>query len=310
MEPFNEAQLTQAVLARLAGCKDDRIKQVMASLIRHLHEFVRDVRLTEQEWFEGIKYLTATGKMCDDKRQEYILLSDILGVSMLVDAINHGKPAGATESTVLGPFFVHGAPEQPYGGDISAGLAGEPAWISGRVLDAQGTPIAGAAIEVWLVRPDARYDVQDPDAGMQLRGRLRTDAQGRYAVRALKPVSYPVPTDGPVGLVLGHMGRHPMRPAHVHFIVTAPDHEPLVTHLFARGDTYLESDVVFGVKDSLIVEFQPMSDAQAGAVGMPRGSVYVDFDFHLAAVDPTRKTRAAISAGEAVAGPATAGPDR
>lgn len=284
MHPRNETQLTDAVLARLAACKNDRVKQVMTSLIRHLHEFVREVKLTEQEWFEGIQHLTATGQMCDESRQEFILLSDVLGVSMLVDAIQHARPAGATASTVLGPFFVQDAPEQPYGGDISGGLAGEPTWISGRVLDSQGTPIAGASLDVWLVRPDARYDVQDPGAGMQLRGRLRADAQGRYAVRALKPVSYPVPTDGPVGRVLDHMGSHPMRPAHVHFLVTAPGYETLVTQLFAKGDTYLDSDVVFGVKDSLVVEFEPMADAQAEAVGMPRGSLRVDFDFHLTAV--------------------------
>jgi hydroxyquinol 1,2-dioxygenase len=303
MQPFAETQLTEAVLARLAGCKDERMKQVMASLIGHLHQFVRDVKLTEKEWSQGIEYLTATGKMCDEKRQEYVLLSDVLGVSMLVDTIHHANPGGATESTVLGPFFVHGAPEVPHGGDISAGLAGEPTWISGRVLDTQGAPIADASLDVWLVRPDAKYDVQDPGAGMQLRGRLRTDAQGRYAVRALKPVSYPVPTGGPVGRVLDHMGRHPMRPAHVHFIVTAPGYEQLVTHLFARGDAYLDSDVVFGVKDSLVVAFEPMSDAQAEAVGMPKGSLHVDFDFHLAAVDPTRKGRAALPAVEASADP-------
>ena len=296
-----EADLTEAVLARLAPSAAPRFKQVVTSLVRHLHAFVREVELTEEEWFEAIRFLTAAGQKCDDKRQEFILLSDVLGVSMLVDAINHRTHQGATESTVLGPFFVEGAPVYENGTDLTRDLelAGEPTWVTGRVRSVDGKPIAGAMVDVWQARPDSLYDVQDAAAGLELRGRFRSDAEGRFWYRTYKPVSYPVPTDGPVGRLLDAMGRHPMRPAHIHFIIAAPGYEQLVTHLFAAGDEYLDSDAVFGVKESLVARFEHIESAEeARRLGMPSPFLRLDFDFRLAPASGAR-TRAPVTAGDA-----------
>jgi hydroxyquinol 1,2-dioxygenase len=260
MRNLSGETLTEAVVARLARTEDPRFKSVMTALIRHLHAFVREVELTEAEWAAAINFLTATGHKCDGDRQEFILLSDVLGVSMLVDAINHASGNGVTESTVLGPFYIEGAPDLPMGFDISHGGAGEPTEVSGRVLTPDGKPIKDAVLDVWQTAPNGFYSTQDPNQDRyNLRGRFRTDASGSYFFRTIKPTSYPVPTDGPVGTILNAMGRHPMRPAHLHFIVTAPGYERLTTHLFVDGDPYLDSDVVFGVKNSLIVPFKPKS---------------------------------------------------
>ena len=278
-----EHDLTASVLARVESAADPRFKEVMAGLIRHLHDFVREVELTEVEWFECIKFLTATGQKCDGKRQEYILLSDVLGVSMLVDAINHRRPRGATENTVLGPFYVHGAPEIRNGDDMAAGWKGEPTYVTGRVVDGAGKPIRGALLDIWQSSADGRYDVQLSDTGgKQLRARLRADDEGRFRFRTIKPTPYPVPTDGPVGLILERMGRHPMRPAHLHFIVSAPGYETVVTHIFVKGDPYLGSDVVFGVKESLVVEFRHIdSAAEASKVGLAAPFFAASYDFVL-----------------------------
>jgi len=258
MSNLTEQNLVDAVLKKLESAKDPRFKQVMTSLIRHLHAFVRETELTEAEWFAGIQFLTATGQKCDGKRQEYILLSDTLGVSMLVDAINHRKPGGATETTVLGPFYVPGAKNMPMWADIAQKAPGEPAYVFGRVLDVGGKPIAGATIDVWQTDGEGFYDVQRPGGNESYaRGKFTTAADGRYGFRTVKPVSYPVPTDGPVGKMLLGMGRHPYRPAHVHAIISAPGYEKVATHLFVRGDAYLDSDAVFGVKQSLVVDFKP-----------------------------------------------------
>jgi hydroxyquinol 1,2-dioxygenase len=257
---FNEETLTAEVLRRIEGTPNARLKQVMTSMVKHLHAFVREVRPTQEEWFEGIKFLTETGHWCDDKRQEFILMSDTLGVSMLVDFINYGKEGKETESTVLGPFFVEGAPELPMGASIvKPGTVGEPCVASGCVTGADGKPIAGAVIDVWQAAGDGFYDVQTPD-GTNLRARFRTGADGKYQFKCVRPASYPVPHDGPVGRMLVATGRHPMRPGHLHFMIEAPGHEKLVTHLFVRGDEYLDSDAVFGVKDSLIVDFAKNAD--------------------------------------------------
>ncbi|HUN52793.1 MAG TPA: intradiol ring-cleavage dioxygenase [Candidatus Sulfotelmatobacter sp.] len=273
MRNLTEANLTDAVVAKLAACPNPRLKQILTAAIRHAHAFVREVELTEAEWAEGIRFLTATGQMCDDKRQEFILLSDVLGVSMLMDAINHRKPAGSTESTVLGPFYIEGAPDLPLGSNIAGTSPGEPTVVSGRVLGSDGTPIAGALLDIWQTAANGLYSSQDPQQDLyNLRGRFRSDAEGRYNFRTIKPVSYPVPTDGPVGDILRAMGRHPYRPAHIHFIVSAPGYEGVATHLFVEGDPYLESDAVFGVKDSLVVDFKPTG---------PGNSLEVHYDFGL-----------------------------
>jgi hydroxyquinol 1,2-dioxygenase len=253
---FSEETLTAEVLRRIEGTPDPRLREVMTSLVKHLHAFVREVRPTHEEWFAGIKFLTDTGHWCDDKRQEFILMSDTLGVSMLVDFINYGKAGGATESTVLGPFYVEGPPELPPGANIAKpGTPGDPCVVTGSVRGPDGRPVAGAVIDVWECGGDGFYDVQKPE-GTNLRARFRSGADGKFHFRCVKPVSYPVPHDGPVGKMLRATGRHPMRPGHLHFMIDAPGCDKLVTHLFVRGDEYLDSDAVFGVKESLIVDFR------------------------------------------------------
>lgn len=285
MRNMTEANLTDAVLAKLEGATDLRFKQIMTSLVRHLHAFVREVELTEEEWLAGIQFLTATGQKCDDKRQEYILLSDTLGVSMLVDAINHRKPNGATESTVLGPFYVPGAPEMPNGSNIAQGVEGEPTYFSGRVLSSDGKPIAGAMLDLWSTDGEGWYDVQQPGEKLRARGRIRTDSGGRYAFWTIKPVSYPIPTDGPVGKMLLKTGRHPYRPAHTHMIVSAPGFQPVTTHLFVEGDPYLASDAVFAVKNSLVAPFvRHEAGVALDGKRMDRPYYVVEYDFGLVPV--------------------------
>ncbi len=257
MRNLTESNLTEAVLTRTGDCPDPRVKQVMGALVRHLHAFIREIEPTPEEWMVGIQFLTATGQKCDAQRQEYILLSDTLGVSMLVDAINNRMPAGATESSVLGPFYVEGAPNVASGADLAPGEPGG-VQVSGRVLSVGGQPLQGAQLDVWQTDPNGLYHMQDEhQEEFHLCGRLVTDAQGRYSFRTLKPVFYPVPVDGPVGTMLKSLGRHPFRPAHIHFIVSAPGYKPVVTQLFTEGDQYIESDAVFGVKNSLVVTYQP-----------------------------------------------------
>jgi protocatechuate 3,4-dioxygenase beta subunit len=270
MRDFNESTATAAVIERMAGCPDPRLKEIMTTMVTHLHAAIREVEPTLDEWMTAIRFLTATGQISDDKRQEFILLSDTLGVSMLVDAINNRKPSGATESTVLGPFHVAGAPKKAMGDTISLDGKGEPAWVSGRVVDGDGKPIAGALLDVWQTSSDGAYDIQDPEQpAMNLRGLFTTGADGRFFFRTVKPSSYPIPTDGPVGKMLVALGRHPMRPAHIHFIVGAPGFDPVTTHVFVAGDEYLDSDAVFGVKDSLIEPFVLHDDpAEAKRLGL------------------------------------------
>lgn len=256
MRNFNEVTITDAVIDRIKNTPDARLKQISTSLVRHLHDFVRDVRLTETEWTYAIEFLTRTGKICDGNRQEFILLSDTLGVSMLVDAINHASPGG-TETTVLGPFYVQDPPEYPLGADIRGALEGNPLYAHGRVTSADGTPLANAIVDVWHSDKDGYYDVQhlDETGGLAGRARFRTDEHGSYRFWSIKPAAYPIPYDGPVGDMLQAQARHPWRPAHVHFMIDAPGHEKLTTHVFVAGDQYLDSDAVFGVKDSLIGDF-------------------------------------------------------
>ncbi|RIX98706.1 6-chlorohydroxyquinol-1,2-dioxygenase [Aureimonas flava] len=255
---FTEEGSAEAVNARILPEADPRLRRVMESLVKHLHAFVKDVELTESEWEYAIDFLTRTGQICSDSRQEFILLSDALGVSMLVDAINHRRPSGATENTVFGPFHVADAPERAMGDTISLDGKGELCLYSGRVVDLQGQPIAGAFVDVWSDNDEGFYDVQQPDIQppMNNRGIFRTGEDGRYSFRSIKPVSYPIPDDGPVGKMLAGLGRHPYRPAHMHFLVGAMGYDKVTTHIFVAGDPYIASDAVFGVKESLIVDYQ------------------------------------------------------
>jgi hydroxyquinol 1,2-dioxygenase len=282
---FTEDDITAEVLRRFEATPDPRLREIMSSLVRHLHGFVKDVNLTEAEWFSAIQFLTATGHNCDDARQEFILLSDTLGVSMVVDLINHRKPEGATESTVFGPFHRDGAPEMPPGGNIaSRDDRGTPMLIDGRVLDLSGRPIAGARLDVWQADSSGMYDSQYADRDeLHMRGLFRTDADGRYLVRTVRPVHYQIPHDGPVGQMLRATNRHPWRPAHVHFLVSADGYEPVTTHLFDDADPYLDSDTVFAVKDSLICHFtrHDAPDVISRALAIEPPFYRVDFDFVL-----------------------------
>jgi hydroxyquinol 1,2-dioxygenase len=280
MREFNEQTLTEAVVKRIATTPDARLREIMTSLITHLHGFVREVRPTWEEWLAGIQFLTAVGQKCDDKRQEFILLSDTLGVSMLVDFLNYGKVGNATESTVLGPFYVEDAPELPLGSSIAQRSSnGEPCVVTGSVASLDGTPLPGAVLDVWQAGSDGFYDVQKPD-GTNLRAKFRADSSGKFWFRAVHPVSYPVPTDGPVGTMLQATNRHAMRPGHLHFIVSAPEHERLVTHLFVSGDPYLDSDAVFAVKESLVVDCERIEAPEKAAqykVAAPFYRLHYDF---------------------------------
>jgi len=270
---LNQDTITQAVIARFANTPDPRLKEIMTCLVQHLHAFAREVKLTEQEWLQGIQFLTATGHKCDDKRQEFILLSDVLGLSMLTVAMNNDKPAGCTEATVFGPFHVEGAPRYAHGDDVANGAQGEPCLVRGSVSGIGGEPVPGAVIEVWQADAEGHYDVQY--AGLdrhQARGVLESGADGRFHFRTIVAEAYPIPTDGPVGRLLEATRRHPWRPAHLHFMISAPGYETLVTHVFRDGDAYLDSDAVFGVRQSLVADWKRLADGTYG----------LDFDFVLA----------------------------
>ena len=282
MRNVNETTITDAVLEKVHGATNARARTISDALVRHLHAFVKEIEPTQAEWAGAIDFLTRTGHMSSDTRQEFILLSDTLGVSMLVDAINHRLPGNATETTVLGPFYVQSAPEHALGDDISKGMAGAPLLVEGTVSRVDGTPVAGAVVDSWHTDGDGFYDVQGPAGldGLAGRARFHTDAQGRFWFRSIVPASYPIPVDGPVGDMLRLQNRHPYRPAHVHFMVGHPGLETLVTHIFLAGDEYLDSDVVFGVKDSLIrkLEWQDAGATERGnAVDQPMAALRYDF---------------------------------
>ena len=250
-----EDDLVARVLASFDGCSDPRRLELMRGVVAHLHAFLRDVRLTEDEWGAAIAFLTAVGHLTDERRQEFILLSDTLGASMQTIAINNEAYGSATEATVFGPFFVDGSPEVSSGGDIAFGAAGEPCWVEGSVYNTDGKPVGDALIEVWEADDDGLYDVQYTDHRTAARGHLLSGADGAYRFWAITPTPYPIPHDGPVGKMLEATGRSPMRPAHLHFMVQATGYRTLVTHIFVRGDEFLVSDAVFGVKDSLVRDF-------------------------------------------------------
>jgi len=287
MEPRDnaaETALTEQVVARFAGTPDARLKTLMQALVRHLHAYVREVEPTEEEWFAAIRFLTDTGQMCDGLvRQEFILLSDTLGVSMLVDAINHRHSSAATDTTVFGPFYIAGMPERAYGENMAA-TPGTPALVHGTVRSADGTPLQGAVLDIWQTAENGMYSGQDTaQPHGNLRGRYRTDAEGNYAIRTIVPVCYPIPSDGPVGRMLAATNRHPWRPAHLHFMIDAPGHRTLVTHLFNQGDPYLDSDAVFGVKPSLQVAYEerPADHPLAARFGLEGPFREARYDFVL-----------------------------
>ncbi|MBC5785258.1 hydroxyquinol 1,2-dioxygenase [Ramlibacter sp. USB13] len=289
MAQLEVSDFAQAVIDRMGECKDARFKQVMTSLVKHAHAFMREVDLTPDEWMAGIQFLTETGKKCDEKRQEFILLSDTLGISMLIVALAQARGAKAlaeqpgerpTEATVQGPFFWPGAPQKELGDDIGAGL-GEPTLYHGRVTDTSGRPIAGCVVDVWSGDEGGLYDMQKGDE-MSLRAQFRTDKDGNYRFWSIKPTYYPVPGDGPVGRMLDKMGRHLNRPGHMHMMLDAPGHEKLVTHIFVKDSPYLDSDAVFGVRNSLIVEFPKHAPGKApDGRSMDKPFYTAKYDFRL-----------------------------
>lgn len=284
MRNTTEAELTDIVIDRYSGTPDPRLREILTSLIRHLHGFVRDVRLTESEWIEAIQFLTRTGQKCDDKRQEFILLSDNLGISALVNMVSANVPEGSTESTVVGPFYVASAPEKAWGESIllRERTADEHELIvHGAIIGPEGEAVADARIEVWQTDANGMYDIQDAAQPVDnLRGWYRGDSKGHFLVRTIRPTSYPIPTDGPVGELLRATNRHPWRPAHLHATISAPGYKPLTTHLFDAEDSYLDSDVVFAVKESLIRHVRLNEDAVAASrfgVAAPFWEIETDF---------------------------------
>ena len=272
MRNLTQDNITQAVLARLANTPDARLREVMTSLVQHLHAFARDVRLSEAEWLQGIRFLTDVGYTTTDKRQEFILLSDTLGLSMLTAAMNNDKPQGCTEATTFGPFHVEGAPHYRDGDDISNGASGQACVVRGRILGLGGEAVPNAEIDVWQADSRGNYDVQYVGlARHQARGVLRSGADGRFHFGTVLAESYPIPDDGPVGELLRATARHPWRPAHLHFRVRAPGYETLVTHVFRSSDQYLDSDAVFGVRESLVADWTRQAD----------GSYLLQYDFVL-----------------------------
>jgi hydroxyquinol 1,2-dioxygenase len=296
MVNIDEWTITEAVLEAQNGCVHPRLKTILDSLVTHLHDFAREVQLTESEWRTGIQFLTEVGRFTDAKRQEFILLSDTLGLSTLVTAQNNCKPEGFTESTVFGPFFVDNAPQYKNGDDIANGARGEPCFVDGTVKSNEGEAIAGAQISVWQSDEEGFYDVQRSDLKhFQGRGNLRSLDDGRFYFSSVVAAPYPIPNDGPVGQMLNAVGRHPWRPAHLHFMINAPGYEPLITHIFRSGGPYLDSDAVFGVRSSLIADWVRHEAGSALADGTPARIPFytLHFDFRL------------FRAGTRAAGPAS-----
>ncbi|MGK3208630.1 intradiol ring-cleavage dioxygenase [Amycolatopsis sp. MEPSY49] len=287
MTGFSEKTSADVVTASFAGTPDPRLKRIVTSLVEHLHAFVKDIEPTEVEWQQAVDFLTATGQMCDETRQEFVLLSDVLGVSMLIDAINHRKPAGATETTVLGPFHLVDSPPRELGADISLDHNGEPCVFAGRVSSSDGTPLPGALVDVWQANGAGFYDVQQPGVQPErnLRGLFTTDGAGRFWLRTVVPRYYPIPDDGPVGKLLAATGRHPNRPAHIHVIAGAEGHVPVTTHVFVEGSPYLDSDTVFGVKETLVRPVTTVDDPERAArFGVENPFRLLEFDVVLAEV--------------------------
>lgn len=275
MRNLNEDNITRAVIAMHAHAKDARVQALMTSLVQHLHAFAREVELTEEEWFKGIQFLTDVGHITTDVRQEFILLSDTLGLSMLVTALNNKKPQGCTEATVFGPFHVEGSPHVPLG-DVANGAEGEPCYVRGSIVGTDGQPVPHAELQVWQADAAGNYDVQyareNGEHEHRARATLNADANGDFHFKTIRAEAYPIPHDGPVGKMLEALGRHPWRPAHLHFLISAPGFERLITHVFRNGDRYLDSDAVFGVRSSLIadwIEHPPGATPDGGTSAVP-----------------------------------------
>jgi catechol 1,2-dioxygenase len=282
---FDEMTSDVLVNASWTNSPDDRLREVLTRLVTHLHAFVRETEPTHEEWERAVGFLTAVGQKCDDTRQEFILLSDVLGVSMLVDAINNRKPQGATETTVLGPFHMVDSPPRALGTDIAEDHVGEPCVVAGTVRSIDGAPVPGALVDVWQANGEGFYDVQQPGVQppLNLRGLFTADEQGRFWFRSVVPRQYPIPQDGPVAGLLRATGRHPYRPAHIHFIAGAHGHQPVTTHLFLKDSPYLDSDAVFGVKRSLVMPVQEIGDeTRAVAYGVEAPFRLIEFDLVLA----------------------------
>lgn len=282
VQTAREARVTEEVIRSFDNTPSERLREIMTTLVRHLHAFAGEIRLTQDEWQTAIRYLTDTGQICTETRQEFILLSDVLGLSMLTVAMNSSADEGATESTVFGPFFVEGSPAIEHGGNLASDVIGQPCYIHGQVRDTDGGPVAGARIEVWEADDDGFYDVQYENSPLRGRGHLFTDRHGRYCFWCIRPAAYPIPNDGPVGRLLDATGRSPMRPAHVHFMVSAKGFQTLITHIFVAGSPHLDSDAVFGVKDSLIAEFEQQPPGSGpGGTTLQVPWVRAEYDFVL-----------------------------
>jgi hydroxyquinol 1,2-dioxygenase len=292
-----EEDVTRRVLASLSGTQSPRLKLLLERLVLALHEYIRDVRLTEAEWEDAIAFLTAVGQACDERRQEFILLSDVLGASMLTVAVNNEIEERSTEATVFGPFFVEDAPRIALGGDLAFGAPGEPCWVEGRVTDTEGRPVPGARIEVWEADDEGLYDVQYDDRRTAGRGRLEADGDGRYRFWALTPTPYPIPHDGPVGRLLEATGRSPYRAPHLHFMVTAPGKRRLITHIFVSGGEHLDDDAVFGVKPSLVKDFVRHTAPEPTPDGRQIDGTWTTVTFDIVLVPVLADRRGKVGAG-------------
>jgi len=298
MPYVTESNITDIVLDRWRAVPDPRLRTIMQSMIRHLHEFVRDIEPSEHEWTTAIEWLTRTGQLSTDKRQEFILASDVVGVSMLVDCINHRLPGGATPTTVTGPFHIQDSPNLDHGGDIAHGASGERCFIVGSVRDLQGRPIPGATLDIWQADADGLYEAQRGCAGPWMRGVFKSRQDGSFIVQTLLPVPYPIPLDGSVGELMRRTDISPMRPSHVHFLISAPGHREVITHLFKKSCPYIETDVVYGVKAPLIAEFRLFPAGSPTPTGQISRQPFwlLEYDFVL---QPAAKADSAESSSEA-----------
>ncbi len=273
-------EFTKSVLKRWQDIPDPRLRQVMQSAIKHLHAFTSEVQPTGAEWFKAIQFLTAIGHKCDEKRQEFILASDVFGVSMLIDDINNRRVAGATPSTVEGPFHIPDAPEIANGADMAKGAPGIPCFVTGTVRGLNGEPVGGAVLDLWQTDGEGLYEEQRRTTEPWMRGVYHSQPDGSYSVRTVAPISYTIPMDGPIGALMGRTDMSHMRPAHIHFAISAPGYHGVVTHLFRKGDEWIEKDVVYGVKAPLVVEFvkKPPGKAPNGeTIDTPFYEVKYDF---------------------------------